>query len=99
LRWLDLAPGTSTDAVERPKDVEYEIDPISRIWRIRKKWKMPGWCKKSEKHGRMSGAGGGRGDEGSGKAEYSTSQFLVNNQKHYIKKISRTERAMVGRNQ
>jgi hypothetical protein len=43
-------------------------------------------------------AGGERGEEGGRDANHLTYQFLIGNQKHITKDISRAENAMVGRN-
>jgi hypothetical protein len=54
---------------------------------------MSGRCKKFEKHRIISSAGGDRGDEEGRDADHLALQFLIGNQNHYIKNISR-----VGRN-
>jgi hypothetical protein len=51
-----------------------------------------------EKRGRTSSSGGDRGDEGSWDADHLRLQFVIIDQKHYIKTISRTEGARVGEN-
>jgi hypothetical protein len=60
--------------------------------------KMSGRCKKFEKHGRMSRAGGDRGNEESRDADQIRSQFSIIIEKHHIENISRTESVVVGRN-
>jgi hypothetical protein len=55
---------------------------------------MPERCNKFDKHGRMSSAGGNKGDEGVRDADQSKPQFLIVIQKHHIENGS-----MSGRNE
>jgi hypothetical protein len=62
---------------------------------VEKGGKMSGRCKKFEERRRMSSAGEDRSDGGGRDTDHLRPQFLIVNQKHYTKNISRTESAMV----
>jgi hypothetical protein len=83
----------------KSRNVEYEIDAISPIWRIqgRGRQKRSGRCRKLEKHKRAWSSRGKRGEEVAGEANHLRPQFLIGNQKDQIKNMARRDGAMFDR--